>query len=207
MISGTAKNRKCYPLHSVRDKLWQPVKENLLGFHALTGCDTTSAFSGHGKKTCWKVFESQPHLVNGIGRDGDLSSVEEFVCSVFLMVLPQSQMWTKPGFNSSVKPGRALRCCLQRGMPWPCTLVVLTTIWLQADQEHIQVPSHVNTSAWIKEQDCLVPVWTRLPPIPDAYVQLVTFACKSKMSYGSMHLFQERSEVHSCLWLWRNSML
>ena len=100
--------------------------------------------------------------------------------SVFLMVIPHSQMWTKPGFNSSVKPGRALRCCLQLGMPWPCTLVVLTTIWLQADQEHIQVPSHVNTSAWIKEQDCLVPVWTRLPPIPDAYVQLVTFACKSK---------------------------
>jgi len=43
-------------------------------------CDTTSAFSGHGKKTYWKVFESQPHLVNGIGRDGDLSSVEQFVC-------------------------------------------------------------------------------------------------------------------------------
>ena len=37
MISGTAKNRKCYPLHSVHDKLSQPVKEKLLGFHALTG--------------------------------------------------------------------------------------------------------------------------------------------------------------------------
>ena len=38
MISGTAKNRKCYLLHSICDKLSQPVKENLLGFHALTGC-------------------------------------------------------------------------------------------------------------------------------------------------------------------------
>jgi len=51
MIAGTAKNQKCYPVHEVSQSLTQPVRDNLLNFHALTGCDTTSTFSGHGKKS------------------------------------------------------------------------------------------------------------------------------------------------------------
>ena len=57
--------------------------DNLLSFHALTGCDTTSSFSGHGKKKCWKIFQNQPLLVNGIGRDGELTPIEQFVCCLY----------------------------------------------------------------------------------------------------------------------------
>ena len=32
----------------------------LPGFHAFTGCDTTSSFMGHGKVTAWKVWISYP---------------------------------------------------------------------------------------------------------------------------------------------------
>ena len=31
-------------------------------FHALTGCDMTSAFFGKGKKTAWSVWQSLPEL-------------------------------------------------------------------------------------------------------------------------------------------------
>ena len=34
--------------------------------------------------------------------------------------------------------------------------------------------------AWTKETSMLSPVWTRLPPIPEACLQLVTCGCKSK---------------------------
>ena len=34
----------------------------LPAFHALTGCDTTSAFFGKGKKTAWSVWQSMPEL-------------------------------------------------------------------------------------------------------------------------------------------------
>ena len=42
-------------------------------------------------------------------------------------------------------------------------------IWLQADQEHIQIssPLEISSPAWIKEKIFLVSVWTTLPPIPD----------------------------------------
>ena len=32
----------------------------LPGFHAFTGCDTTSSFMGHAKGTAWKVWISYP---------------------------------------------------------------------------------------------------------------------------------------------------
>ena len=48
MISGTAKKRKCYPVHAVSQRLTPAVRDNLLSFHALTGCDSTSSFTGHG---------------------------------------------------------------------------------------------------------------------------------------------------------------
>lgn len=56
MISGIAKERMCYLIHAVSQKLPQDMKENL-SFHALTGCDTSSSFSGHGRKKCWKIFQ------------------------------------------------------------------------------------------------------------------------------------------------------
>ena len=56
MLSGTAKKRECYPIHELSERFAKPLRDNLLGFHAYTGCDTTSAFSGHGKRSCWRTF-------------------------------------------------------------------------------------------------------------------------------------------------------
>ena len=83
MISGTAKSRKCYPVHEASQRLTQCVKTILLSFHALTGYDTTSAFHGYGKKSCWKTFLNQPLLVARIGRDGELAPIEQFVCQLY----------------------------------------------------------------------------------------------------------------------------
>ena len=53
-------------------------------------------------------------------------------------------------------------------------------IWLQADHEHRDIPSPTDISAWMMQSDCLKAVWTRLPPIPDACLDLVTCGCKAK---------------------------
>ena len=49
MIYEITKKRTFYPIQSLSERLTQPLRDNLLRFHALTGCDTTLAFSGHGK--------------------------------------------------------------------------------------------------------------------------------------------------------------
>ena len=84
MVSGTSTEQKCYTVHTLSNQLSQPVRENLLSFHARTGCDTVSSFSGYGKKTCWKTFQRQPDSVSSIGRSSELDLIEQFVCMVFL---------------------------------------------------------------------------------------------------------------------------
>ena len=42
MMSGTSKEHECYPVHLINESLPQVVVDNVLGFHALTGCDTVS---------------------------------------------------------------------------------------------------------------------------------------------------------------------
>ena len=33
-------------------------------FHALTGCDTVSAFAGRGKKTAWQTWKAFPEVTD-----------------------------------------------------------------------------------------------------------------------------------------------
>ena len=83
MVSGASTQPKCYPVHTLSNQLSQSVRENLLSFHALTGCDTVSSFSGYGKKKCWKIFQKQPDSVSSIRRNGELDLIEQFVCRLY----------------------------------------------------------------------------------------------------------------------------
>lgn len=61
---------------------------SLLGFHALTGCDSTSQFAGISKKSAWKIFKEEARLLNGLGKSDQIDSeeekdIEEFVCKLY----------------------------------------------------------------------------------------------------------------------------
>ena len=180
MISGTAKT-KCYPIHALSERLAKPLRDDLLSVHAFTDCDTTSAFSGHGKRSCWKTFQNHPHLVQGIGHVGELAPIEQFICHLYGTTEQQTvdnarlQLFGKGKLGLEMLPPTrdALELHTARAN-------YQIKIWLQADQEHIDIPSPTDISAWMMESDCLNPVWTRLPPIPDACLELVTCGCKAK---------------------------
>ena len=86
MFSGTAR-KKCYvPIHKIH--VTKEIRESLLAFHALTGCDTTSQFSGIGKKSAWTVFVKHHDLLKYLGEesianDKVLSNAETFVCHLY----------------------------------------------------------------------------------------------------------------------------
>ena len=83
MVAGTAKQRKCYPIHDIARQLPEIITNNLLGFHSLTGCETTSSFTSFGKRKCWKVFEEFAHLLACTGRDEPFKDAEEFICRLY----------------------------------------------------------------------------------------------------------------------------
>ena len=86
MFSGTTR-KKCYvPIHQIH--VTEEIRESLLAFHALTGCDTTSQFAGIGKKSVWTVFVKHHDLLKYLGEesianDKALSNAETFVCHLY----------------------------------------------------------------------------------------------------------------------------
>jgi 5'-3' exonuclease len=83
MFSGTARKKCFVPIYQIH--VTEDIRESLLTFHALTGCDTTSQFAGIGKKSAWTVFVKFHDLLEHLGEesianDQVLSNAETFVC-------------------------------------------------------------------------------------------------------------------------------
>ena len=75
------------PCHLIAAKLG-----NAGSLHALSGCDTVSAFHGIGKKTAWSVWCSMPHLATVFSRlarapsqvsPDDLNEIERYVVLLY----------------------------------------------------------------------------------------------------------------------------
>jgi len=86
MKAGTSKKPRYIKVHEIR--LPNDIRDGLLAFHSVTGCDTTSQFTGIGKKTAWKVFKQCPQLLHQLGHESEpspetMTSVEHFVCRLY----------------------------------------------------------------------------------------------------------------------------
>lgn len=65
----------------------------LPAFHAITGCDTVSAFYGKGKKTAWQAWQASPALTSALNQlssptshdvvNSVLPIFESFVCQLY----------------------------------------------------------------------------------------------------------------------------
>ena len=55
---GVGKHLKYLPAHEISRSIGEEKSQALLAFHAFTGCDQTSSFAHHGKKTAWEAWIS-----------------------------------------------------------------------------------------------------------------------------------------------------
>ena len=187
MVSGTAKQRKCYPVHQIAEKLSPPIIENILGFHALTGCDTTSSFSGFGKKKCWKVFVEKPNLLSGIGRDGLIDMAEEYVCHLY--GVPDPTMGCDKGRHDLFVKGKK---DLDKLPPTKDALHLhckranyQAKIWLHANLPQMNIESPYACEGWKNSPSGITISWSTLPSVPSACIELVACGCKTKCKTAS----------------------
>ena len=75
---GTGKNFRYIAAHELVACLGPEKSKSLPVFHAITGCDTVSAFAGHGKKTAWAVRATFPEVTDAFL---DLASVPRAISS------------------------------------------------------------------------------------------------------------------------------
>ncbi len=78
---------KYFPVHEIHKLLSPDQLDTMLAFHALTGCDSVSQFSGHSKKTAWQVFQHHHTDLLGLGKGlltEDMErSTEAFICRLY----------------------------------------------------------------------------------------------------------------------------
>ncbi|CAB3990590.1 Hypothetical predicted protein [Paramuricea clavata] len=91
MMTGTGNKFRLIDISSILNVLDEELCACLPGFHAFSGCDSTSAFLGKGKVKPWKALQMNPRFVeifSQLGRSAEVSdelvvSLGTFVCLLY----------------------------------------------------------------------------------------------------------------------------
>lgn len=180
MKAGTSKDPKYFPVHDIHKLLSDDQVDTLLAFHAITGCDSVSQFSGHGKKTAWQVFEQHHTDLTGLGKgpftEDLVTSTERFICKIY--GVPEVDTCNKARVKLFCK-GRP-----QETLPPTSDAVKFhimrshyqATIWNQAHLPHPDLPP-VDEMGWMHKEGQLVPRLLSLPPMPKACMEFTSCGC------------------------------
>ena len=108
MKCGTKQKPRFTAIHAIT--LPENIRKNMLQFHALTGCDSTSQFTGIGKRSAWGIFcnNNNSELLYELGGDHTLNTpamarVEESVCRLYARHLDHQHTGTQNCHVQNVK--------------------------------------------------------------------------------------------------------
>ena len=186
---GTGKSFRYLAAHRIAAYLGPEKSRALPMFHALTGCDTVSAFIGNGKKTAWAAWNSLPELTDALLQlacapteipEHSMQAIERFVILMYDRTSTctnvnkaRKKLFAKRSSVQRIPPTRAAleqhvkRAVFQGGHVWGQTLVT---------QPVLPSPS---SWGWIKNDDGLYePHWSTLPEASKTCYELVSCGCK-----------------------------
>lgn len=91
-VTGSSQRRRWIRLKSIYQSLGAIKAAALPGLHAFSGADNTGSFSGKGKLTCWKIYNTGDGDVItaftnlGVAEEpdeGTMNGLEKFVCQLY----------------------------------------------------------------------------------------------------------------------------
>ncbi|CAG9817924.1 unnamed protein product [Phaedon cochleariae] len=183
-MNGTAKNRKYLPIHEICNILPNVRKKNILAFHAVTGCDSTSHLATITKKAAWKVFNGTTcQLSDNLGHSpltpSSKANAEKFLVQLYKVTKDVSsrdearyQLFGVVKKPEALPPtSDALRLHLLR-----CHYQV--NVW--ENVHHVRPEVMDNESyGWRLHQDEYNPILMTLEPVPKACTDILTCNCLS----------------------------
>jgi hypothetical protein len=91
------------PIHEINEDLGKDISLALPAFHAITGCDTVSAFFGKGEKSAWQAWQSCPGLTAALQAMSapDLSDCEQLYPVVQVFVTRMYSLETVESVNEA----------------------------------------------------------------------------------------------------------
>lgn len=182
MDAGTTKKPKHIPVHQVRQSLQQDVVKNLLAFHAITGCDSTSQFAAHGKKTAWKTYVDAPTALDDFDdfRNTTFHKAEYFVMKLYDCTSKsksinalREEMFHRISDPEKLPPTHdALMLHFRRAQ-------YQTVIWKSSNQRKPTLPSP-EECGWTLESNKLCPLLMSQDAVPAVCIELLVCGCKTE---------------------------
>ena len=187
---GHGKTFRYISAHAIAAQLGAESSQGLLFLHAISGCDTVSAFCGIGKKTAWEVWMTSDIFKSLFSRlsqspsqisEDDVKSLERFVVLLYkrtstlqnvnetrkrLFAFGNRQLENIPPTSSALLQ-HVKRAVFQAGHVWGQSLVA-----------NASVPSPSDWG-WERIGDAWTPKWSTLAEASKSCRELVKCACKS----------------------------
>jgi hypothetical protein len=160
--------------------------QNLIGFHAITGSDSTSFLSGQGKVSGWKVFQQHHQLLANLGKgqltDDTSKEAELFVCKLYISNCETADgartiMFRKATAPENLPPSSdALSFHIKRAH-------YQASVWQQAHEKKPNLPP-IESMGWQLKDGVFLPVLKTLPSVPDACLDIIFCTCQKQCSSG-----------------------
>ena len=163
-VTGTGNRRRLINIPGIANHLGVNICNTLPGFHALTGCDSTSSLYGRGKPSSFKtLLNGNSQLLEALGSswtisDESLAKVEEFVCKLYgssnnCVNSTRYQLFCFAASSEKALPPNkdALHQHIKR-----CNYQ--TAVWRNALEQFITPPSPVD-HGWKMADGCLAVAW------------------------------------------------
>ncbi|XP_028417356.1 uncharacterized protein LOC114541753 [Dendronephthya gigantea] len=185
--TGVGSARRIISLSNVRESLGHEWCSSLIGLHAFTGCDTTSAFYGKGKVSVLKVAkarEEYSHTFSNLGTELNPSEdlftqLYHFVCHLYGyqgysdINRVRYEMFKSGKFDEELLPPNkdSLDQHINRAN-YQCF------IWRKSTQAILNLPSFFNHGWKLDAEGNVYVNWMILPAAPDSILEFVSCKCK-----------------------------
>ena len=183
------KQKRFIPMHKVAEQIGHEMSLILPVIHALSGCDSTSSFTGIGKLRWFKTVQSHPELVAGLKKVGKhpskdqidteaLDSCTKLVCLLYSSSQDNSDELRYKLFAKKKPVSDKLPPTADAFLQHMSQVNYQVLIWLHADEQFLCLPSPEN-NGWKFNKNCnLVPVTMTKPAAPEALLTFLECKCK-----------------------------
>ena len=190
-LTGTKQRRRYINMSAVSTRLGPGICQALPGFHALTGCVSTSAFVGRGKALGWQLLRLNSSIQQDLRLLGEefspvnfeelAQSCEAFVCSLYGHAMSKNvndvrylMFCSKAGDSSTLPPSQdALVQYILRAN-------YQAAIWCRALEPQLFVPDPHSGHGWTLDNDGHLSIqWMTQPPAPRDLLKMISCNCQT----------------------------
>lgn len=195
LSSGKRHLKRFISIKELCTALEEPVCILLPFFHALTGCDTTSSFFGHGKKSAFRIFKR--FLETSTFEKITESSIETAfeLSQKYILMLYNAKAATDLNelrFHLAVNSNKKVECFPPTNsstLQHVLRALYQTIIWINSNQSSIDInPRNFGYKESSSDPSVLIPHFMEQDAAPPELRKLVDLTCKDKR-WSKVHKF------------------